>query len=236
MTQRVLDWDKRSRIVYGPLALAVPLIAAAGGAAATGAVTVGTALTAASAGMTILGALGQSQAQRQAGDVSYQNALLRQTAANTQADQLQAAAGARVAAGQRDQIESLRRGQIMASRMRAVMGASGAGEDPNLIASLQGEGKYAGDVAAFNAGEQARGLTNEAAMTRWSGDAGVWSGENDVAAANSRANATLIGGIGASALSFASKYGGGGFSGGGNTPYADVGALMADKGIGAGVA
>lgn len=182
---------------FGPLAAAAPLLAAAA-----------PYLGAATAGMSIIGAAGQSAAQRQAGEVAYQNALSRQQMANLQAQQLQVNAGQEQAAGQRQAMEAKRKGSLLASRMRAVMGASGAGMDDNLIASLEGQGDYASDTALYNANEKARGLNNQAALTRWSGDAALAGGENDRAAADSAATSTLVGGIGRAGLSFASKYGG----------------------------
>lgn len=185
-------------------------------------------LMAASAGMSILGAANQSAAQRQAGEVAYQNALQRQQMANLQARQMEIAAGQEQAAGQRQDIEARRKGVLLASRMRAVMGASGAGIDDNLLASLEGEGTYAGDTALFNANEKARGMTNQAALTRWSGDTGVWSGARDKAAADSAATSTLVGGIAKAGLSFASKYGGDMF-GGGDASFAPVSGNITDS-------
>jgi hypothetical protein len=49
----------------------------------------------ASAGMSILGGIGQSNAQRQAGEAAYQNALLRKNMADAQAVQLEQNAGQR---------------------------------------------------------------------------------------------------------------------------------------------
>ncbi len=118
------------------------------------------------------------------------------------------AAGQQVAAGQRTQIEARRKASVLAGRARAVMAASGGGVDEGVISSLEGEGNYAGDVAAYDASEKARGLRNQAALTRYGGDAGVWSGANEQGMDNRAADATLVGSFGKAALSFASKYGG----------------------------
>lgn len=180
------------------------------------------ATTAATTAMTIIGGAQQAQAQREQGQIAYQNALLRRQQAYAQASQEQVNAGQQIAAGQRQQLEAQRRGQVMAGRARAVMAASGAGEDEKLISSLVGEGNYQGDVAAFNANERGRGLMNQAAMDRWSGDAGVFSGSETQSADNRAADATLFGAVGkgvtgaaAGALSFADKYGGGAPNGSG---------------------
>jgi hypothetical protein len=193
-----LRFGRYEGMVFGPLmAAAAPVFAAAA-----------PYLGAASAGMSIIGAVGQSAAQRQAGEVAYQNALQRQQMANLQASQLEQNAGQAQAAAQRQAIEAKRKGSLLASRMRAVMGASGAGIDNNLLASLQGEGDYAADTALFNGDEKARAMKNQALLDRWSGNASVWSGENARAAASRAADATLVGGIAKGVMSFADRYGG----------------------------
>lgn len=197
-TPHSLRFGRYDRMVFGPLAVAAaPIMAAAA-----------PYLAGASAGMSIIGAATQSAAQREAGEVAYRNALSRQQMANVQAQQLEVNAGQEEAAGQRQAIEAKRKGMLLSSRMRAVMGASGAGIDDNLLASLEGRGDYAADTAMYTAGEKARGMRNQATLTRWSGDAGVVSGANDQAADNSAATSTLVGGIAKAGLSFASKYGG----------------------------
>jgi hypothetical protein len=190
-------------ICYGPLAAAAPFISMG--------------LTAASAGMSIIGASNQAAAQRQAGEIAYQNALQRNQMAQVQAQQLEANASNEQGAAQRVAEDQRRKGQVMASRIRAVMGASGAGEDPNLIASLEGEGNYNSNVALYNGDEKARGLRNQAALTRWGGQAGVNTGAYERDAGNRAADATMVGAIGKGVLSFASAYGGGLFKGGGGS-------------------
>lgn len=183
----------RQGVAFGPLAPAMAVAAPY--------------LMAASAGMTILGGISQANAQRAAGETAYQNALQRNAMAQQVAQQQEAAATAEVAAGQRQDIEAKRKGMLMASRATAVMAASGAGIDKKLVASLIGEGDYAGSVAEYNAGEKARALDNQAKMTRYSGQAGIWSGGNDKAALDTRASNTLVSTIGGAGLSLASKYG-----------------------------
>src|SRR5260370_737429 len=166
------------------------------------------ALNAAGGAMSIIGASNQAAAQRQAGDLAYQNALQRNQMNHVQAAQLQQAAGQEQAASQRVADDARRKGMVMASRMRAVMGASGAGEDPNLIASLEGEGDYNANVALYGGDEKARADMNQAALTRWSGQAGVGTGAYERSADYSAADSTMIGAIAKTGLSFASKYGG----------------------------
>lgn len=180
-----------------------------GGISATTIMAAGSmALTAASAGMSIIGAANQSAAQRASGEAAYQNALQRNSVAQVQARQMEVNAGQEQAASQRQAIEQRRKGMVMASRLRAVMGASGAGIDENLLASVQGEGDYNAATALYGGDEKARGLRNQAALTRWSGESGVGMGAFDRSAQDSAADATLIGGIARTGLSFAAKYGG----------------------------
>lgn len=175
------------------------------------------ALSAASTGMSILGGIGQSNAQRTAGDNAYRAALLRAQMADVQAAQLEQNAGQQEAASQRQAIEERRKGTVMAGRLRAVMGASGAGIDDNLIASIQGQGDYNAESALYGGTERARGMRNQAALDRYSGAAGVQQGEFERSADNSAADSTLVGTIGRGVLSFASKYGGAFAGGSGGT-------------------
>lgn len=201
----LLDGAPQSKsICYGPLAAAAPFVSLGLGAA--------------SAGMSIIGGANQAAAQREAGQVAYQQALQRANMANVQATQLEQGAGQQEAASQRQAIEANRQGTIVAGRLRAVMGASGAGIDDNLIASALGQGNYNAATALYGGSEKARGMRNEATLTRWSGQAGVQQGAFTEAADNSAADATMVGTIGRTALSFASKYGGD-LPGGGTDRY-----------------
>lgn len=166
------------------------------------------ALSAASTGMSILGSANQAAGQRSAGDIAYRNALLRNEAAKGEARQLEASAVATEAAGQRQAIEAVRKGSIMASRARAVMAASGAGVDPKLIARLIGEGEYGKDVALFNAGDKARVLRDKGRQALWSGETGIDLAASDKASMYQRADNTLLTGVAGAGLSLASKYGG----------------------------
>lgn len=188
-------------ICYGPLAAAAPMISLG--------------LTAASTGMSIIGGANQAAAQRAQGQLAYQEALQRAQMANVQAQQLEQNAGQAEAASQRQAIEARRQGTIAAGRLRAVMGASGAGIDDNLIASALGQGNYNADTALSGGTEKARGMRNEAALTRWSGQAGVQQGAFTQAADNSAADATMVGTIAKAGIrTFADLYGGGLFKGG----------------------
>jgi hypothetical protein len=184
-------------VCYGPLAAAAPI-----------------ALSAVSTGMSIIGGANQAAAQRAQGEIAYQDALQRARMQEVQAQQLEQNAGQAEAASQRLAIEERRKGILAAGRLRAVMGASGAGIDENLIASAQGLGDYNADTALYSGTEKARGMRNEAALTRYSGQAGIQQGEFAQSADNSAADATMVGTIAKAGISFADKYGGDLFKGG----------------------
>jgi hypothetical protein len=175
-----------------------------------------------SAGMTVLGGISSANAQRQQGEAEYQNALYRQQQAEQQAELLQqqaqqqrVAAGQEQAASQRQAIEAKRKGDILASRARAVMAASGGGVDEKLVASLIGEGDYGKDMALYQGDERARTLNNRAAVTdfqaaaaRYGGATGVGMAGVDRSILDNRADATIIGGVAQAGLGLANKYGG----------------------------
>ena len=187
----------------------------------TGMEVIALAGTALSAGMTVLGAVGQSNAQREAGDIAYRNAQLRNQQMEQQARQLEqqslqqkAAANREASSGQREAIERIRKGRLMASRAKAVMAASGAGVDDSMVAGLLAEADYAGDVALYEGDERARVQRNaatvstyNAAASRSGGQAALWQGENVRGASSRAADATLIGGLAKAGIGLAAKYG-----------------------------
>ncbi len=164
-------------------------------------------MMAASAGMSILGGVEQAGAQRAAGDAAYATALQRAQMANIQAQQEYANANAAAGAGQVQADQERQRAAVLAGRAKAVMAASGAGVDPNLVASLVGQGNYNSDVALYNGNEKARNLRNQGAMDIYSANSGIYSGSvtrnNDYAAADN----TIVGSLAKGALSFGQYYG-----------------------------
>jgi hypothetical protein len=170
-------------------------------------------MMAGSAAMSIAGGVSQANAQRQAGDAAYQQAVAKNNAAVLQAQQMEQQAGEEQAAAGRQAIDAQRKGQLMAARLRAVMGASGGGIDNNLLASLQGEGNYNADVAQWQGDERARADRNQAALARWGGANSLQQGVYSQSAMDTAADSTMLSTIGKTALSFASKYGGSGPSG-----------------------
>lgn len=212
----------RQGVAFGPLTAAAPML--------------GTIMSVASAGMTVLGAITsangmnqQADAQQRAGQVAVQNAENARVAREAQARQQEseakqnrAAANDEAAKGQRQMIEAKRKGRLLAGRAQAVMAASGAGVDDSMTAGLLAEGDYAGDVALFEGDQRARSFKNaanvndyQAAGQRYQGEVGMWQARNTKAAYDSAASSTrgaatgrLIGGIASAGLSLASKYGG----------------------------
>lgn len=215
-------WPERFPMVWGQVAAALPML--------------GTIMSVASAGMTILGAISssngmqqQASAQERAGQVAVQNAESVRVQREAQAKQLEAealqnraAANDEAAKAQRVAIEAKRKGRLLAGKAQAVMAASGAGVDDSMTAGLLAEGDYAGDVALFEGDQRARSFKNaahvndyQAAGQRYQGDAGIWQAKQtkaayDNAAGSTRgaANARLIGGIASAGVSMATYYGG----------------------------
>lgn len=167
--------------------------------------------TVGSMGMNILGAANQSAAQRAAGDAAYQAALGRQNALEIEAKQREDAANAEQAASQRRAIEEKRKAGLVAGRAQAVMAASGAGVDSNIIAGILGEGEYSKGVALYEGDNRAQKQRYQAYLNRFEGQQGVTRGQYSKDVAGWQANNTLAMGIGKalfSGLSMAGKYGG----------------------------
>jgi len=100
-------------------------------------------------GMSIIGASQQADAQREAGEVAYQQALIRNQQAQAEAKRLEDKANAEQAAAQRQAIEEKRKATILASRAQAVMASSGAGVDTNILDGILAEGEYGFDTALY---------------------------------------------------------------------------------------
>jgi len=212
-------WELRGpatrSICHGPVAAALPFV---------------------SAGMSILGGISSAGAQSQAGQTAYDNAVARNQMMVQQsqqqmqeAKQHRDAANTEAAMGQRNAIEAVRKGKIMASRAQAVMAGSGAGVDPTLTAGLLAEGDHAGDVALYEGDERARVQRNagevaeyQANASRAGGATAIWQGEKAKAAADRAASATIFGSIAKAGIGLASKYGG--EFGGGSDAGSPIGA------------
>ena len=162
-------------------------------------------------GMSIIGSIQQSNAQREAGEAAYQNALQRNQQAQEEAKRLEAKANADQAASQRQAIEEKRKASALAGRAKAVMAASGAGVDNNIIDGILAEGEYGFDVALYEGDTRAQSARYDANIRRWEGDTAVAQGAAARSAYNSRADSTLTSGLigGVTSLgSMATKYAG----------------------------
>lgn len=171
----------------------------------------GMAASVAGAGMSIIGASQQADAQREAGNVAYQQALIRNQQAQAEAKRLEDKANADQAASQRQALEEKRKATIMASRAQAVMAASGAGVDTNIIDGILAEGEYGFDTALYEGDTRAQSSRYDAKLRRWEGETGVTQGAYRKASLNAQADSTMTAGIikGAIGLgSMAAKYGG----------------------------
>ena len=167
----------------------------------------------ASAAFTVIGGFMQAGAQRQAGDNAYQDALARNKQLEQVANAREAEAKQAQAAKQREGIEARRKGDMLASRARAVMAAGGGGVDEKIISGLMAEGEYGKDVALFEGDETARKYNQQAEFDRYSGRAAMAAGQNARSDANRAADWTMIGSVGKAGMSLASAYAGGSFGG-----------------------
>lgn len=167
-------------------------------------------------GMSIIGSVQQSNAQRQAGEAAYQNALLRNQQAQAEAKRLEDQANAQQASSQRAALEEKRKSTLFAGRAQAVMAASGAGVDTNILDGILGEGEYAFDTALYEGDTRAQSSRHEAKTRLWQGETEVAQGAARRSALNSQADSTLITGVAKGVLglgsmaasSMASKYAG----------------------------
>jgi hypothetical protein len=183
----------------------------------------GAASSIAGIGMGIIGASQQSDAQRQAGEIAYQNALIRNQQMEAEAKRLENEAkqrednaNAQEAAKQREAIEKKREAGIAASRAQAVMAASGAGVDTNLIDGILGEGQLAFDTAIYEGESKAQDTRYQATLNRHEAETRRWQGRTELMqggrtrdAMNRRADNTMTMGIVkgvVGATSLASKY------------------------------
>lgn len=171
----------------------------------------GMAASVAGAGMSIIGGAQQADAQREAGNVAYQQALIRNQQAQAEAKRLEDKANAEQAASQRQALEEKRKATIMASRAQAVMAASGAGVDTNIIDGILAEGEYGFDTALYEGDTRAQSSRYDAKLRRWEGETGVTQGAYRKASLNAQADSTLTSGIIKGAIGLGSmveKYGG----------------------------
>lgn len=109
-------------------------------------------------GGTLLSSAGAIQAGKQ-----------QETAANYQADQLEASGKAEYAAGQRKALEERRRSDLAISRAKAVGAASGGGQDLNLLGAIEEEGTYNTLVAEWEGTEAMKGRNAQGAAARVEG-------------------------------------------------------------------
>lgn len=148
--------------------------------------------------------------QRSAGRAQQRVADYQATLAGLQADTLEQEAGQARAMGQREAAEDRRQSRIIRSRAAAVMGASGAAVDTDILADIDTGAEIRALTSQYRGEESARGLEYDAVLQR-AGAAGIrQSGEATRTAANQNAFLTLAGGAGQAASLYA-KYGDGGF-------------------------
>jgi len=177
----------------------------------------GAVATVVSTGMSIAGSSQQADAQRQAGEIAYQNAVARNQQMQAEAKRLEDQANSQQAIAQRQAIEERRKARILAGRAQTVMAASGAGVDENVLAGILGEGDFAFDTALAEGDQKAQDSRFDAELRRWQGRTELASGGTTRSALQQRAGTTetmgIVGGI-TRLASLASRYGDGPAPGG----------------------
>lgn len=127
--------------------------------------------------------------------------------AELEAQQFEANAKNAIGASQVGAYEQERQGTIAASRALAVAAASGGGaSDPtivNLMARMAGESHYNAMAALYQGQEQARVMTNQAAVARYGGEVSKYASEQASGASKFSALSTALTG----AASLYGKYG-----------------------------
>lgn len=156
----------------------------------------------ASAGATALGAVGQSQAMNAQADADQRRADIEAQWADRRAKDERAAA-------QRGASEETRKARLAQSRLTAVAGGSGGGQDGTVMdlwGDIEKEGQYNASQVTTAGEQRAAGMNYQAALDKWGADA-------NARIKRSGAKSTLIGGLleaaGKGIGGMAARYGGG---------------------------
>jgi hypothetical protein len=163
--------------------------------------------------------------QQKASKKMEESAGLQRDAAIRQAEELERQSLAEQASAQRAAKYQRRQAEILASRARAVAGASGGGvADPtvqNLIDDIQGEGAYRSSVELYQGEESARQLRRTAENARITGQLQFVDTSSRAQAAQTRSYGSAISG----ASSMFQRFANGGFSRGGGSDGFDSSSL-----------
>ena len=134
-------------------------------------------------GLSVLGSLSSSSAQKKAGKAARARGRDQNRYAKIAAKQTEAS-------GQISAREEKRQGELIASRAVAVAAAGGYSDDiTGLLADIDGEANYRASIALFEAG-------TEAERQRFEGEQAQKYGADQNIAAQSQATSTLLSGIG----------------------------------------
>lgn len=138
----------------------------------------------ASAGATALGAVGQSQAMNAQADADQRRADIEAQWTDRRAKDERAAA-------QRGASEEVRKARLTQSRLKAVAGGSGGGQDGTVMdlwGDIEKEGQYNASQVTTAGEQRATGMNYQAALDQWGADA-------NARIKRSGAKSTLIGGL-----------------------------------------
>lgn len=169
------------------MAFIVPIMMAMG-ASATTATAVATVATYAGAAATIIGGMNQAEQMKSAARTNARN---QEVAAQSNKSQLDAQAIQEEAVGQRASEQKRHETDLKLSRAYAVNASQGGGDlNDAMINQIVGRGEMAAGYETYTAQEKATGL-------RFRGDQGlagvISQGQADISAADTKANATILG-------------------------------------------
>lgn len=163
--------------------------------------------------MMAAGAVSQYRSTLAAGKAAEAEGRARQVGAEYEAAQLDTQAGQERAAAQRTAMNERRKGDLVASRARAVAAAGGGALDSpdiqDILSNIENERDYRSGVALYEGEERARGLDTGAVARRYEGASYEAAGRTARNVSRSQAFGNLLS-QGGSALSLYGRYGGGG--------------------------
>jgi hypothetical protein len=157
-----------------------------------------------------MGAMASANAARQQAQALEYQAIAEVQAADYKAKQEERVGQEQRAAAQRKGLEEKRKETYLQSHLQATAAASGGGADDPTIVKLSSDIAQQGEYNALSqmwSGEsQAVGLENQARLDRYSGRTRASALNAEASAARSKADATILGGVGGLFGSFA-KFG-----------------------------
>lgn len=168
-------------------------------------------LTIASLASTAVGGAVTAAGTLAGGNAAAQAGQMQQASANNTAAQEEENAAQAFASGQRQALDTQQRTRLAISTARANAAGSGVNAAVGSPLTIQGElaqrGSYNAAMDMFNGASTATGLRNQAAATRYSGDAAAIGGAEAQEASRLAAAGTIAGGAGSMLKTYGGRFG-----------------------------